>query len=84
MGTLWIDEEDFAVAKFEGVFTETWIEPGESRWKVLKGSKLLDVVAASRETAVKHCKQLLSLILLAQSSPPSLNADWVPQEPHSP
>jgi hypothetical protein len=39
-GTLWIDEEDLAVTKFEGIFTDTWIEPGDSGWKAVKGSKL--------------------------------------------
>ena len=39
-GTLTIDEEDLAVAEFEGVFTDAWTEPGKGGWKVLKGSTL--------------------------------------------
>jgi len=39
-GTVWIDEDDIAVAQFKGTFADTWIEPGKSGLKVLKGSEL--------------------------------------------
>jgi len=39
-GTVTIDEEGLAVAEFNGVFADTWMELGKSGWRVLKGSEL--------------------------------------------